>query len=136
VSEVLTREDVSAESERPLEAERWAAAVDPVGGSTTAYLLRTVKRNGCVALSGLTGGTKVNTTVMPFILRSVSLLGIESVWCSREVRERIWQRCATDLKPAGLLEAIAFETDLDGLPAVLADILQGQVRGRALVRLR
>jgi putative YhdH/YhfP family quinone oxidoreductase len=135
-AEVLTREEVSAESERPLEAERWAAAIDPVGGATTAYLLRTMKRNGCVALSGLTGGTRVNTTVMPFILRSVSLLGIESVWCSREVRERIWQRCASDLKPAGLLESIAFETDLDGLPDVLADILQGQVRGRALVRLR
>ena len=68
------------------------------------------------------------------ILRGVNLLGIESVWCSREVRERIWQRCATDLKPNGLLESIAFETDLDGLPAVLADILQGKVRGRALVR--
>jgi putative YhdH/YhfP family quinone oxidoreductase len=133
-SEILSREDVSAESERPLEAERWAGAIDPVGGATTAYLLRTMKRDGCVALSGLTGGSKVSTTVMPFILRGVNLLGIESVWCSREVRERIWQRCATDLKPKGLLESIAFETDLDGLPAVLADILQGKVRGRALVR--
>jgi putative YhdH/YhfP family quinone oxidoreductase len=135
-AEVLSREEVSAESERPLESERWAGAIDPVGGATTAYLLRTMKRDGCVALSGLTGGSKVATTVMPFILRGVSLLGIESVWCSREVRERIWQRCATDLKPHGLLDSIAFETSLEGLPTVLADILQGKVRGRALVRPR
>jgi putative YhdH/YhfP family quinone oxidoreductase len=135
-SEILAREEVSAESERPLESERWAGAVDPVGGATTAYLLRTMKRDGCVALSGLTGGSKIATTVMPFILRGVSLLGVESVWCPREVRQRIWQRCATDLKPRGLLESIAFETDLEGLPAVLADILEGKVRGRALVRPR
>ena len=135
-TEVLSREEVSAESERPLESERWAGAIDPVGGATTAYLLRTMKRDGCVALSGLTGGSKVATTVMPFILRGVCLLGIESVWCTREVRERIWQRCATDLKPRALLDSIAFETGLEGLPTVLADILQGKVRGRALVRPR
>lgn len=134
-SEVLSREDVSVESDRPLESERWAGAVDPVGGATTAYLIRTMKRDASIALSGLTGGTRLTTTVMPFILRGVNLLGIESVWCSREVRERIWQRCATDLKPKGLLDSIAFETDLDGLQPVLADILQGKVRGRALVRL-
>jgi putative YhdH/YhfP family quinone oxidoreductase len=135
-TEVLSREEVSAPSTRPLESERWAGAIDPVGGATTAYLARTMKRNASIALSGLTGGTAVETTVMPFILRAVNLLGIESVWCSREVRDRTWQRCATDLKPRGLLESIAFETDLDGLEPVLDDILEGKVRGRALVRLQ
>ena len=134
-TEILTREEVSAESNRPLESERWAGAVDPVGGATTAYLARTMKRNASIALSGLTGGAAVSTTVMPFILRAVNLLGIESVWCSREVRDHTWKRCGSDLKPKGLLDSIAFETDLDGMEAVLDDILKGKVRGRALVRL-
>jgi putative YhdH/YhfP family quinone oxidoreductase len=134
-TEVLTREEVSAESSRPLESERWAGAVDPVGGSTTAYLLRTMKRNGSVALSGLTGGTAIGTTVMPFILRNVNLLGIDSVNLAMDSRMRIWQRCATDLKPRGLLDTIASEVELDGVPQVVASILQGQVKGRVLVRL-
>ena len=134
-SEILSREDVNAESTRPLEAERWAAAVDPVGGATTAYLIRTTKRGGVVALSGLTGGGTVNTTVFPFILRGVSVIGIDSVMQDSAYRDRIWQRCATDLKPKGLLDSIAVETDLDGLPAVLEAIRGGKVRGRTLVRL-
>lgn len=134
-TEILSREDVSAESTRPMESERWAAAVDPVGGATTAYLIRTMKRGGVIALSGLTGGGTFSTTVYPFILRGVSLVGIDSVVQPTAYRERIWGRCATDLKPKGLLDSIAVETDLDGLPPVLADILGGKIRGRTLVRL-
>jgi putative YhdH/YhfP family quinone oxidoreductase len=134
-SEVLSREDVSAESNRPMESERWAGAVDPVGGATTAYLLRTMKHDGVIALSGLTGGGAVSTSVFPFILRAVKLIGIDSVNQGRTYREQIWQRCATDLKPKGLLDSIAVETDLDGVGPVLADILAGKVRGRTLVRL-
>ena len=78
-SEVLSREETSAESDRPMDKQRWAAVVDPVGGAATAYALRTTRYGGAVALSGLTGGTDLATTVFPFILRSVSLLGIDSV---------------------------------------------------------
>ncbi|MCC7364511.1 MAG: oxidoreductase [Dehalococcoidia bacterium] len=134
-TEILSREEVSAESNRPLESERWAGAVDPVGGATTAYLLRTTKYGGAVALSGLTGGTTVSTTVMPFILRGVGLLGIDSVQYPIELRRALWQRLATDLKPKGLLESIAVETDLDGIPAAVEKILRGGIRGRMLVRL-
>lgn len=134
-TEILSREDVSAESTRPMESERWAAAVDPVGGATTAYLLRTMKRGGVVALSGLTGGGAVATTVFPFILRGVNLLGIDSVQVGAEERERIWKRCATDLKPKGLLESIAIETGIDDLAPLLEKIRAGQIRGRILVRL-
>lgn len=133
-TEILSRQDVSAESTRPMETERWAAAVDPVGGATTAYLLRATKYGGSVAVSGLTGGGTVNTTVFPFILRGVNLLGIESVFCPMEQRLRVWKRLGTDLKPHGLLESIAVETGLEGVVAVAEQILAGQVRGRTLVR--
>ncbi len=133
-TEVLTREEVSAESRRVMETERWAAAVDPVGGATTAYLARTVKYGGSIALSGLTGGNQLNTTVYPFILRGVNLLGIESVWTPMAERIRLWQRMATDLKPAGLLDSIAVEAGLDGVSQATATILKGGVRGRVLIR--
>ncbi len=134
-TEILSREDVSAESTRPLESERWAAAVDPVGGNTTAYLARTMKYGGSIALSGLTGGTSLNTTVMPFILRGVNLVGIDSVNCGRETRLRVWGRLATDMRVPGLMESIARETDLDGVFEVAKSILGGKVTGRTLVRL-
>jgi putative YhdH/YhfP family quinone oxidoreductase len=133
-TEVLAREEVNAESARPMDAERWAGAVDPVGGATTAYLLRTVKYGGSVAVSGLTGGGPFSTSVFPFILRGVNLLGIESVFVPIAYRREIWGRLATDLKPRGLLDTIATETDLEGVPAAAAKILQGGIRGRVIVR--
>jgi acrylyl-CoA reductase (NADPH) len=135
-SEILSREEVSAPSSRPLEQERWAAGVDPVGGETLAYMLRTTRYGGSVASSGLTGGSVLQTTVLPFILRGVSLLGIESVNCPQPLRELLWQRLAADLKPRGLTESIGYEIGLDELPRVLALILKGGVRGRAIVRLQ
>ena len=134
-SEILPREEVSAESGRPLEGERWAGAVDPVGGATTAYLIRTMKYGAGIALSGLTGGSAIGTTVFPFILRGVNLLGIDSVMCPMPKREHIWNRLGGDLKPRGLMESIAVETDLDGVREVCAQILAGKVKGRTLVRL-
>ncbi|MBI2766625.1 MAG: oxidoreductase [Chloroflexi bacterium] len=133
-TEILSREEVSAESTRPMEGERWAGAVDPVGGNTTAYLLRTTKYGGSVAVSGLTGGGPFTTSVFPFILRGVNLLGIESVMYPIGERRRLWQRCANELKPKGLLDSIAVETDLEGLAPVLEKILRGETRGRVLVR--
>lgn len=133
-TEILSREDVSAESNRPMESERWAGAVDPVGGPTTAYLVRTMKYGASIAVSGLTGGTAVATTVFPFILRGVNLLGIDSVMCPMAKRKHVWARMGKDLKPKGLLDSIAVETDLDGVAAVCADILGGKVKGRTVVR--
>jgi putative YhdH/YhfP family quinone oxidoreductase len=134
-TEILTREEVSAESTRPLEGERWAGAVDPVGGPTTAYLIRTMKYGASIAVSGLTGGNTVATTVFPFILRGVNLLGIDSVMCPMPKRQAVWARLGRDLKPRGLLDSIAVETDLAGVQAACTDILSGKVKGRTLVRL-
>lgn len=132
--EILSREEVS-DASRPLQKERWAGAVDPVGGKTLAYLLSAVKYGGSVAVSGLTGGTELNTTVFPFILRGVNLLGIDSVYCPMDVRVELWNRLARDLKPANLLDDIGREITLDELPETLASILKGEVRGRTIVRL-
>lgn len=133
-TEILSREEVSAESARPMEKERWAGSVDSVGGSTLAYLLRTTKYGCSVAACGLTGGTAVNTTVFPFILRAVNLLGIDSVACPMDLRRILWERMAGDLKPRGLLDSIGQETFLEELPQVAASILKGGVRGRTIIK--
>jgi acrylyl-CoA reductase (NADPH) len=134
-AEVLDRDEVTAESRRPLESQRWAATVDPIGGAGTAYALRTTRYGGAVAVSGLTAGTKLDTTVLPFILRAVSLLGIDSVQASPEARRTVWSRLATDLRPRGLDDAIAREVDLDGIEPVLDALLGGRAVGRTVVRL-
>jgi putative YhdH/YhfP family quinone oxidoreductase len=134
-AEVLDRDEVTAESKRPLESQRWAATVDPIGAAGTAYALRTTRYGGAVAVSGLTAGTKLDTTVLPFILRSVSLLGIDSVQASTEARRTVWSRLATDLRPRGLDDAIAREVGLAGIEPVLDALLKGQAVGRTVVRL-
>lgn len=133
--EVVSREEVNPEKIRALGTQRWAGAVDPVGGRTLAALLSHTKYGGSVAVSGLTGGPKVETTVFPFILRGVNLLGIDSVYCPMEIRQPLWERMASELKPDSLLSDIGQEVDLDGLPAVLENILKGEVRGRTIVKL-
>jgi acrylyl-CoA reductase (NADPH) len=133
--EIVTREETTAESNRPLEKMRWAAAVDPVGGAATAYALRTTRYGGAVALSGLTAGTALTTTVLPFILRAVSLLGIDSVAASAELRREVWSRLAGDLRPRGLDDVIAREVELDGIETVLDALLAGEAVGRTVVRL-
>lgn len=133
-SEILDRAELAEESRRPLESERWAAAVDPVGGSTTASILRQTKYGGAVALSGLTGGVPVATNVMPFILRGVSLVGIESVYYPQERRPALWQRMADDLAGGKLLDLIEERIALEAVPDAAAKILAGGVRGRILVQ--
>lgn len=133
-AEILDREEVSAASERPLESERWAAAVDPVGGSTLAYALRTMRSGGAAALSGMTGGVALETTVLPFILRGVALLGIDSPQTPIELRRRIWERLGSDLAPRGL-DSMVVEVGLDEVEGVLDRILAGEVRGRTVVRI-
>lgn len=135
VKEIVTREEMSPETFKPIGKPRWAGAVDPVGGKTLAYILSTTKYGGAVAVSGLTGGTSVPTSVFPFILRGVNLLGIDSVYCPMEIRLPLWDRMANDLKPNGLEAGIVHEITLNELPQTLVCILQGQIRGRAIVKL-
>ncbi|MCF8567197.1 acryloyl-CoA reductase [Alicyclobacillus tolerans] len=133
-SQVLSREEVSQESSRALEKELWAGAIDPVGGKTLAYLLRTTKYGGSVASMGNTGGPELNTTVFPFILRGVNLLGIDSVNCPMDSRLQVWDRLAASLS-ASQLDAMAVETPFDELPEALSAILKGGVRGRVVITL-
>ena len=130
--QILARDGVQMGT-RPLEKALWAGAVDPVGGATLAWLTRTMMPNGCIASSGLTGGTELHTTVMPFILRGVKLLGIDSVLCPMPTRLEVWRRLATDLKPAKLAESI-HQISLAELPSAFDALLKGQARGRAVVR--
>jgi acrylyl-CoA reductase (NADPH) len=129
--EVLSRKTLQMGT-KPLEKSLWAGAVDVAGGTTLAWLTRTMMYNGCIASSGLTAGTELVTTVLPFILRGVKLLGIDSVMCPAGKRQAVWRRLATDLKPAGL-RAITTEIDLEGLPAAFATLLAGGARGRYVV---
>jgi len=121
--------------ERPLEKSLWAGAVDTVGGKTLGWLTRTMQYRGVIAACGLAGGTDLNTTVMPFILRGVSLLGIDSVACPMPQRLAIWQRLATDLKPRHLEGGIARTVALADLPGVFQSFLDGTVTGRIVVRI-
>jgi putative YhdH/YhfP family quinone oxidoreductase len=134
-SEIIARSVTSAESARPLEKETWAGSIDSVGGSTLAYLIRTTKYRGSIASFGMTGGGNVSTTVFPFILRGVNLLGIDSAFCPMELRRDIWQRLASDLKPEKLLSHIAHEISFDELPEGLKRVLQGEARGHMLVKI-
>lgn len=119
---------------RPLEKAHWAGAVDAVGGDTLAWLTRTMAYNGAIASSGLAGGTEVHTTVLPFILRGVKLLGIDSVMCPAATRTEVWRRLAADLRPPRLA-AIATVIGLDNLPDAFATLLKGRARGRFVVKL-
>ncbi|MCP3811396.1 oxidoreductase, partial [Mycobacteriaceae bacterium Msp059] len=134
-TKILSREDVSGASDNPLEAELWSGAVDPVGADTTAYLLRTTRYGGSVATCGLTGGFAIGTTVLPFIIRGVNLLGIDSVQCPADLRAKVWKRLGSDLKPKNLAESISHEIGLQEIPAVTGSILGGGVKGRTIVRL-
>jgi putative YhdH/YhfP family quinone oxidoreductase len=119
---------------KALDKQLWAGAVDPVGGESLAAILSKMYYNGSVAVSGLTGGGNVPTTVFPFILRGINLLGIDSVYCPMEARKPLWERMANDFKPE-VLESISKEISLEELPETLPIILQGQARGRFVVKM-
>jgi acrylyl-CoA reductase (NADPH) len=133
-SAVLSRHTIDLTS-RPLETATWAGAVDAVGGDLLAWLLRTTNYRGSVASTGLTGGVELKTTVIPFLLRGINLLGIDSVQCPMDERKEIWRRLATDMKPPDL-DGIITEIGLDGLPAAFETLRGGNARGRYVVRLR
>lgn len=129
---VLARTSVEMGT-RPLEKASWGGAIDAVGGETLAWLTRTTNYWGGIASTGLTGGIELRTTVMPFILRGVSLIGIDSVMCPMNVRRLVWHRLADDIKPP--LEDIARTITLDELPEAFATLLEGRARGRHVVRI-
>jgi NADPH2:quinone reductase len=116
----------------PLGKATWAGAIDPVGGETLAWLIRTMSYSGGIASSGLTGGVDLHTTVLPFILRGVNLLGIDSVNCPTPLRLEVWRRLASDMKPTALA-AIARQITLDDLPNAFTTLLKGTARGRLVV---
>ena len=132
-AEVLSRGTLQMGT-RPLEKMLWAGAVDPVGGDTLAWLTRTMMYGGAIACSGLTGGTDLHTTVLPFILRAVKLLGIDSALCPMDARLEAWRRLATDMRPAALT-TMTREISMSGLPDAFKTLLGGAALGRFVVKL-
>jgi NADPH2:quinone reductase len=133
-SEVLTRQDIDLGS-RPLENARFAGAIDNLGGDTLAWLTRTVDFWGNIASIGLAASPELKTTVMPFILRGVALLGINSSATRREWRLAVWQRIATDLRPRHLERIVTRTIPFEELPAAFPDYIAGRVTGRTVVRI-
>lgn len=119
---------------KPLEKAQWAGAIDCVGGDILAWLTRTMLPGGCIAASGLTAGAELHTTVMPFILRGIKLLGIDSAACPVDRRKEVWRHLALDMKPAHL-KSMAREIALDELPQAFQTLLSGQARGRYIVKI-
>lgn len=131
-SSVLSREEVDDKSGKPLLKERWAGAVDSVGGNILATAVKSAKYSGCVVACGLVSGADLVTTVYPFILRGVRLIGIDSAKCSLSKRLAIWGKLAGDWKPAGLEKMVTAIT-LEELPEKIDAILKGKTVGRVLV---
>jgi acrylyl-CoA reductase (NADPH) len=131
-TQIVAREDLAETVKRPLEAEAWAGCVDAVGGAMLARVLGQMKYGASVAAVGLAGGAGLPATVIPFLLRGVNLLGIDSVMQPYDNRLRAWKRIARDL-PMDKLEAMIQPAKLGDLPALGKDILKGQVRGRVVV---
>jgi NADPH2:quinone reductase len=132
--QVLFRHEL-AMGRQPLEKTQWGGAIDNVGGELLAWLTRTVSLWGNIASIGMAGGSELHTTVMPFILRGVSLLGVSSANCPMPLRRRIWQRLATDLRPKHLDRIVTATVSLDDVPGVSEKMLAGKHRGRTVVKI-
>jgi NADPH2:quinone reductase len=131
---VLTRSEIPP-SERPLETAQFAGAIDNVGGDLLAWLTRRMSFWGSIASIGLAGSAELRTTVMPFILRGVNILGINSSATPRELRLAVWNRIATDLRPRHLDRIVARVIRLDELPGAFQAYIEGKVTGRTLVQI-
>ncbi len=129
---ILPRAELALPLERPLESEIWAGCVDAVGGNTLARILAETALHGAVASVGLAGGNQLGSSLLPFLLRGVGLLGIDSTTCPQTRRLQVWKRLAQSL-PKAQLEAITREVALDDLPQLGKEILAGRVRGRVVV---
>jgi len=133
-AEVLSRQAIAVGT-RPLEKALWAAAFDSVGGEQLAWLTRTMQPGGLIASFGNAGGIELKTTVLPFILRGVRLIGVDSGFTAMPLRRRVWDRLARDLKPRHLND-IASTITLDDLPGYFEKMLKGGIRGRAVVKIQ
>ena len=133
-AELIERAALAEKPSRPLDRERWAGAVDAVGGNTLATILTQLKYRASVAACGLAGGSDLPATVIPFLLRGVNLLGIDSVMCPRDERVEAWARLARDL-PLDRLDRMTQIVPLADVPALAPRILQGEVRGRVVIDL-
>jgi len=133
-AEVHLRSEIDFDQLRPLEAGQWAGAVDNLGGQVLHWLLATMKQAGTVASIGNAASHELHTTVFPFILRGVSLLGVDSGYMGFPTRQRVWDRLAGDLKPRHLA-AMTRQIDFDALPGAFEDFVQGRVKGRTVVRI-
>ena len=131
-AEIIARDELDVEPERPLATERWAGVVDAVAGNTLASVLPQMKYHGAVAACGLAGGAQLNTTVVPFLLRGVKLLGIDSVMCPIDRRKKAWARLAEEM-PKNALDALTHVVSLADLPEQANRILKGETRGRVVV---
>jgi acrylyl-CoA reductase (NADPH) len=129
---VIDRSSFADAAQRPLEGERWAGCIDSVGGNTLSRVLAQMRYGRSVAAVGLAGGNKLDHTVIPFILRGVNLLGIDSVMCPIPRRLQAWERMQKDL-PLDKLEAITAVAPLGDVPRIAAQILRGQIRGRIVI---
>jgi NADPH2:quinone reductase len=132
-TEVVSRHTLEM-GRKPLEKTLWAGAVDSLGGEPLAWLTRTMKIGGVIASIGNAAGPELQTTVFPFILRGVRLIGIDSVNTPMPLRRKIWQRLGSDLKPRHLAEVV-HPISLDEVPAAFDKLIKAQVRGRYLVRI-
>jgi acrylyl-CoA reductase (NADPH) len=133
-SRVLRRQEIDL-GKRPLESTLWAGAIDNLGGEILTWLTRTTQPFGNVAAIGLAASAEFHGTVMPFILRGVNLLGINSVFTPRDVRLKVWERLATDLRPRHFDRIVTRTIDFDTLPGAFADYVAGNVVGRTIVRI-
>lgn len=131
-AEVIDRSAFAEPAKRPLESERWAGCIDSVGGNTLARVLAQTRYGGSVAAVGLAGGSKLEHTVIPFLLRGVNLLGIDSVMCPRPRRIEAWSRLQQDL-PLDRLALASQDAPLAEVPRLAAEVLKGQVRGRTVI---
>jgi acrylyl-CoA reductase (NADPH) len=129
---LIDRAELAAKPSRPLDSERWAGAVDTVGGTTLATILTQLKYRASIAACGLAGGSDLPATVIPFLLRGVNLLGIDSVMCPRDERIEAWHRLARDLPP-DKLDRMTETAALSASPELAAKILAGGIRGRIVL---
>ena len=129
---ILDRNNIKLDGP-PMEKGQWGGAIDNVGGDILAWLARTMKPWGNIASVGLAGGSQLNTTVMPFILRGVSILGITSSGCPAEYRQPLWERLSTDLAPKHLDKIVTNTISLEELPETCSKMLAGQTSGRTVV---
>jgi acrylyl-CoA reductase (NADPH) len=133
-SRIVIADSLGIDKIRPMEAAQWAGAVDNVGGAVLHWMLATMKQAGTVASIGNAASIELHTTVFPFILRGVSLLGVDSGYMGLPMRKKVWQRLAGDLRPRKLRE-ITRTVEFADLAGVFDDFVAGKVKGRTVVRI-